>query len=679
MNSKFLSRLKIVRQNNRFATFCALGIVIFLITALSIQTASQAAGQKSKSGKVRIPFASELELMPTGENQVIEADLSTQDGLIERSSITPLAIPAGTPLSSVTFLGIAFRSLTPSSSVTAIADTNGDLVPDASASEDFIASTDPANEIIPSMAIGKKSGRFYIAVMAGAGSKKGSGEIIVAENSANFRATAKTTFSAGRGTPIGMVVLDTPMGDVLIVASVDFRQSFSEFNESDSLRIVAYLPGPDGFPDGNMTKTILAPGSKLGKSTINRSIGGIALDSRGNLYVNVATQTAEALGGAIMAFSDSDGDLIPDKGVIFAAGSTSDPNAATASSIIPIGNGRFAIFALSLLQGQRNQIVIYTDADGDLIADGPPKIFSTIPSDFKVFIFGFGPGASTFASTHMDFADGQALIAFIRMDTSGAVNDSGLALIKDDGTGKGGAPMKILEAPKDSRGNFSIFTLVLGVPRVPDLAPPTVKVNRPNGGEMVKGGTQLNISFTSSDNLAVVSHDISLSTDGGATFPITVTRGLSGSTQSFSFLVPPTLETTMARIQVTAKDDAGNFESDISDANFTIRKSEVVDTQKPTVTVTSPKTKDKLKGGQTFTVTFTSRDDTGIVSHEIQLSRDEGRTFSSLATGVAGNLQSFQVNIPNEKVKKAVIKVIAKDAAGNAGEGVSGVFKIKKT
>ena len=78
-------------------------------------------------------------------------------------------------------------------------------------------------------------------------------------------------------------------------------------------------------------------------------------------------------------------------------------------------------------------------------------------------------------------------------------------------------------------------------------------------------------------------------------------------------------------------------------------------------------------------MTFTSSDDTGIASHEIQLSRDGGATFTTLSTGIAGNVQSFQVTIPNEKIKKAVIKVIARDAAGNSGEGVSGIFKVKKS
>ncbi|MBX7218386.1 MAG: NF038122 family metalloprotease [Blastocatellia bacterium] len=209
-----------------------------------------------------------------------------------------------------------------------------------------------------------------------------------------------------------------------------------------------------------------------------------------------------------------------------------------------------------------------------------------------------------------------------------------------------------------------------------DTVSPTIRVLTPNGGETVGSGSQLNITWASSDNVGVSSHSVDLSTNGGTDFGTSVATGLAGSIQAFAFNVPTTLTTTTARIRVTARDAAGNSAQDTSDANFTIRSN---DTTAPTVTVTAPgaSTK-KVKQGTSFTVTWNSTDNVGIATHRITLSKDGGRTFpTALASGIAGTAQSFAVTIPSEKIKQAQIKVIAVDAAGNAGEGVSTIFKVK--
>ncbi|MBX7221531.1 MAG: NF038122 family metalloprotease [Blastocatellia bacterium] len=210
-----------------------------------------------------------------------------------------------------------------------------------------------------------------------------------------------------------------------------------------------------------------------------------------------------------------------------------------------------------------------------------------------------------------------------------------------------------------------------------DTVAPTVRVLTPNGGETVASGDKLNITWTSTDNVGVASQSIDLSTDNGGSFGTAVTAGLAGNVQAFTFDLPATLTTNAARIRVTARDAAGNNGQDASDASFTIKSN---DTEKPTVTVTSPGASTaKLTGGAAFTVTWTSRDNVGIASHQILLSKDDGATFpTTLAASVAGTAQSFSVTIPNEKIKKGKIKVTANDAAGNTGEGVSTTFKVKQ-
>lgn len=105
-----------------------------------------------------------------------------------------------------------------------------------------------------------------------------------------------------------------------------------------------------------------------------------------------------------------------------------------------------------------------------------------------------------------------------------------------------------------------------------DSVAPTVRILAPNGGEKVKRGRSYTIQWQSSDNLGVVSQDISLSVDGGANFLVTVATGLSGSTQSFVFTPSSTLgKSKTSRIRVIARDQAGNAGVDTSDGNFKLK------------------------------------------------------------------------------------------------------------
>ena len=105
-------------------------------------------------------------------------------------------------------------------------------------------------------------------------------------------------------------------------------------------------------------------------------------------------------------------------------------------------------------------------------------------------------------------------------------------------------------------GNFSIG---MGGGGNSDTQAPTVNFTAPVGGENFNSGSNLSISWISSDNVGVVAQGLSLSTDGGATFPTTLATGLPGSTQSFNFAIPQTLETNQARLRLIVRDAAGNM------------------------------------------------------------------------------------------------------------------------
>lgn len=117
-----------------------------------------------------------------------------------------------------------------------------------------------------------------------------------------------------------------------------------------------------------------------------------------------------------------------------------------------------------------------------------------------------------------------------------------------------------------------------------DTTPPMVRVLKPNGGEAIAAGrTFETIEWTASDNLAVVSQEIRLSTNRGVTFPIVILTGLSPEVRSLAWDVPADLNTTTARIQVVIQDAEGNEGQGVSLADFTVAR--------PPVIVSPPKLK----------------------------------------------------------------------------------------
>ncbi|MEW6736941.1 MAG: hypothetical protein AB1489_36975, partial [Acidobacteriota bacterium] len=96
------------------------------------------------------------------------------------------------------------------------------------------------------------------------------------------------------------------------------------------------------------------------------------------------------------------------------------------------------------------------------------------------------------------------------------------------------------------------------------------------------------------------------------------------------------------------------------------------DTITPTVTVSAPNGNETLMANSQSTITWSSRDNIGVMRHDIALSTDSGNTFPiTIATGLAGNTQLFLWNIPAIETKQARIRVTAFDGANNQGVDVS--------
>ena|GEM_PF-5895908 len=218
---------------------------------------------------------------------------------------------------------------------------------------------------------------------------------------------------------------------------------------------------------------------------------------------------------------------------------------------------------------------------------------------------------------------------------------------------------------RDAAGNQAgdrsdaVFTIA----QASDTVLPTVRVISPNGGERYTPGQAVLIQWTSSDNVAVVAHDVLFSATGDAPFTAIVSN-LPGSQMSYSWTVPNTL-TTQGVIRVVARDAAGNQTGDRSDAVFTI--AQPADTVLPTVRVISPNGGERYTPGQAVLIQWTSSDNVGVVAHDVLFSATGAEPFTAIATNLSGTQATFSWTVPNTLTTQGAIRVVARDAAGNQG------------
>lgn len=111
--------------------------------------------------------------------------------------------------------------------------------------------------------------------------------------------------------------------------------------------------------------------------------------------------------------------------------------------------------------------------------------------------------------------------------------------------------------------------------------PASVTVVAPNGGETLVPGSQAVIQWQTSNN-NVSSLALKLSTDGGATYPTTIS-GAETNDGVYQWFVP-TLSTTRARVRIEAS-TAGMVMADESNADFSIRSATTTTTTTDTTVI----------------------------------------------------------------------------------------------
>lgn len=202
--------------------------------------------------------------------------------------------------------------------------------------------------------------------------------------------------------------------------------------------------------------------------------------------------------------------------------------------------------------------------------------------------------------------------------------------------------------------------------------PPVVAAVVPNGGETIAAGTQFNITWTASDpdgDNTIQRFELRLSTDAGATFPDSnvIASNVAGTARSFAWNVPITLNTTTARIRVTAFDTTGGQGQRDSAANFTISSTGVI------VDLIVPNGGENLKFGQTFTIMWTVPQALAgqVTGFDLFLSTNSGTSFNQIiaftgpaAPALGPAIREFNWVVPNICTNQARVEVAARLTSG---------------
>jgi len=137
-----------------------------------------------------------------------------------------------------------------------------------------------------------------------------------------------------------------------------------------------------------------------------------------------------------------------------------------------------------------------------------------------------------------------------------------------------------------------------------DVAPPTMTLTSPNGGEVLGDGLHFKIHWTATDNGAVRNVDFELSRTGaGGPWQAVATGASNNGTFDWVVTLPAT---SHALIRATAHDTTGHSAQDVSNAEFSITGGVGVGDDVPTAFALSPLSPNPVRAGARFQLALPS-------------------------------------------------------------------------
>jgi hypothetical protein len=234
----------------------------------------------------------------------------------------------------------------------------------------------------------------------------------------------------------------------------------------------------------------------------------------------------------------------------------------------------------------------------------------------------------------------------------------------DDGSAQPGNS-SIYDGWAEAAGNDSILIMngTMWATRVAgDTQAPSVTVSAANGSETWACGSVHNITWTATDNVAVVSVTVEFSINNGGSWT-TLGSGLANS-GTYAWTVPNT-PTSQGLVRVTAYDAVPLSAGDVSNAAFTI-----ADQTAPTATLSAPNGGESIPSGSTQAITWSAADNVAVTAVDLYISTDNGANYSLIASGEAHD-GSYSWLVPAAATSEALVRVVAHDAAGGTAQDAS--------
>ena len=204
-----------------------------------------------------------------------------------------------------------------------------------------------------------------------------------------------------------------------------------------------------------------------------------------------------------------------------------------------------------------------------------------------------------------------------------------------------------------------------------DSSAPSINVEYPNGGEVLKGGENITIRWSATDiTFENNSVKIEYSIQGiiGPWIPLTTNASLGVvSTVNFDFVTysgtfvwkVPLLNSTLVRVRVTVRDLAKHSATDISNGDV------IIDNSIIPITLITPNGGETIGGGSKYKILWIHDEpNKGENSTNILFSPDGGETWNIVATGV-NDSGEYIWDVPYMDVDGGRIKLIIYDAAGH--------------
>ncbi|HBZ00662.1 MAG TPA: hypothetical protein DEO84_04985 [candidate division Zixibacteria bacterium] len=193
-----------------------------------------------------------------------------------------------------------------------------------------------------------------------------------------------------------------------------------------------------------------------------------------------------------------------------------------------------------------------------------------------------------------------------------------------------------------------------------DNMPPSVTVTSPNGGDNWEIGSDHNIIWSATDNVAVTSFKIEYSINSGLSW-LQVQDWTNGNPGTFSWNLPNT-PSNQCRVKISCRDAASGLGYDFSDGDFSIG-----DATAPIVNITSPIGSENWNAGTSHNITWTSTDNVGVTSYKLDYSIDGGAGWISIQDWISGDPHLFAWTVPNTVSSDCRVRVSCRDAASNSG------------